>query len=265
MKTTKWFVIMQEDEIMQFNDPFERAIYESIKSYCGNGKTTAALSLRDIARRANTTFVTVNQWIPRLCEKKFIEIVGYETRVGGKVPVYKVLLSATVSVMHAYTLSPKSVTPLNTLPKKSVKLTQESVKLLAESVKGVASKTHNIITEEHKQKEPSVTQELTKNKEPKSSLPYKSLVLQFNRKYATNLFPTFGKQAASLKRILQSYTEEDIWKCAEWLSKDSFWAGKGFDFGTILSQIAKWKLSTTTKLEGGRRYVDAKTVDTSNF
>jgi hypothetical protein len=104
----------------------------------------------------------------------------------------------------------------------------------------------------------------TETNKPASSLPYKLLVIQFNKKYATNLFPSFGKQAAAIKRILQSYTEADIWGCAEWLSKDSFWKLKGFDFSTIQTQISKYKMISQRK-ENEYGYRNAKEVDTTNF
>ena len=41
--------------------------------------------------------------------------------------------------------------------------------------------------------------------------------------------------------ILKSYTEQDIWDCAEWLAKQDYWRDKGIDFTIIRSQIAKFK------------------------
>lgn len=81
-----------------------------------------------------------------------------------------------------------------------------------------------------------------KNQEEKQS-SYKVFIIQFNRKYGTNLFPTFGKQAAAIKRILASYSESDIWECAEWLSNNKWWREHGFDFTSIQSQIGKYKMS----------------------
>lgn len=100
-------------------------------------------------------------------------------------------------------------------------------------------------------------QKPSKTENPKSLSPYKPLVVAFNQKYATNLFPTFGKQAAAIKKILQSpfYTEADIWNCAEWMKKGWF-KDKGFDFSTILSQIGKYKMShqkDSSPLKGYRR------------
>lgn len=108
------------------------------------------------------------------------------------------------------------------------------------------------------------TKEPVKNKEPKSPSLYKPLVIQFNRKFGTNLFPTFGKQVSAIKRILQSYTEADIWACADWLSTDPFWKAKGFDFSTIQSQISKYKMTSQRK-EDTHGYVNAKNVDATNF
>ena len=98
-----------------------------------------------------------------------------------------------------------------------------------------------------------------KTQESNVASPYKSLVIEFNRTYGTNLFPMFGKQAASIKKILQSYTEADIWACAEWLTRDRFWKEKGFDFATIQSQIAKYKMSLRND-KPQEVYRDAKSV-----
>lgn len=88
---------------------------------------------------------------------------------------------------------------------------------------------------------------------------YKELVLQFNRKYSTDLFPTFGKQAASIKKILQSYSIEDLWACAEWLSKNKWWKDHGFDFTSIQSQISKYKMSVQSD-KSQEVYRDAKSI-----
>lgn len=222
---------MQQDEIESFleNETFERCIYESIKSYSGNGKLNVGLSLREIAKRATMNFMTVKRYLPKLINKGMVKIVGSKTRTGGTVKVYQVV---TLGVTGGYTSPKLSVTD------RSVSVTHSTLSVTEPATKSLQPNNlkPNI-------KKPLRTKETIKNQGPKSSLPYKALVLLFNKKYSTNLFPTFGKQSGAIKKILQSYGESDIWSCAEWLAKDSFWSLKGFDFGTILSQIGKWKQS----------------------
>lgn len=114
---------------------------------------------------------------------------------------------------------------------------------------------NDIYTTGDKIKEENVHQE-ENVKEIKSSSPYKALIVQFNQKYATDLFPTFGKQAGAIKSILKSYPEADIWECADWLSKIPFWKSAGIDFTTILSQIGKWKTSKSVNNDWRKAFHD---------
>ena len=129
----QWFVILQESEIMSFKNPFERLVYESIKSFCGNGKIEAALSTREIASRANVSHMTVREYLPILLGRGFIKITGEEKRVGGSVPRYKVYAPLTVSVSPSYTLSKESVSPA-----------AKSVSPRSESVSGVGTKSYKV-------------------------------------------------------------------------------------------------------------------------
>lgn len=98
-KNKKWFVIMWEDEINMFKvgELFERAIYESIKSYCGNGKLEIDLSSRQIAARANVSYMSVQRYLPNLLKKGMVTITGKKPRVGGVVNIYKVALADTLT------------------------------------------------------------------------------------------------------------------------------------------------------------------------
>lgn len=87
-----WFVIMQEEEVMVFTNIFEKSLYEAIKSYCSNGKTTAALSIRDIQERATMSQGSVEEYLPKLIAKKYVEIIGTKTRRGGTCSIYKCTL-----------------------------------------------------------------------------------------------------------------------------------------------------------------------------
>jgi len=276
MKTNEWYYRMQQAEVEQFTEIefFERLIYESIKSYSGNAKLDVVLSVRQIAARATISYSTVSRFLPKLIAKGMIKIVGTKNRIGGPVNIYKVLLPATVSVATG-----------NALDKKSVAVSKESVAVSKESVAGVASTplqpnnlkpntqkslcTEKTITEK-KSKDSGVSKdhEDSKNskesKDPKSRGVYLQSVIAFNQKYSTNLFPTMGKQTISIKRILSGYSEAEMWACADWLSKDTFWKQKGFDFSTILSQMAKWKVSQSQRKEA-HGYVNAKDIDTTNF
>ncbi len=95
-------------------------------------------------------------------------------------------------------------------------------------------------------------------KNTSSSIPVKELVAQFNALYNTKLLG-YGKQGHALKVILGSYTETEMWACAEWLAHDPFWKSKGFDFTTIQSQIAKYKMSLGSERKQ-EVYRDAKSI-----
>jgi len=138
-------------------------------------------------------------------------------------------------------------------------LNLSSRKLHPATLQNTTGTIHNTVSKDtvDKQKDPLI--------QKSSLMSYKELISSFNRKYSTNLFPTAAKQTKAIKSILNGFTVNEMWQCAEWLLKDSFWSSKGFDFVTILSQIAKWKQTITTKQEGGRHYVDAKTVNTTSF
>lgn len=118
-----------------------------------------------------------------------------------------------------------------------------------------------ILTPELTQQQHTTNTPATPNKnirrQEDTSLPVKSLVAQFNQRYNTKLL-NYGKNGSALKGILGSYSQSDMWACADWLAADAFWAKKGFDFSTIQSQIARWKMATSRKPK--EVYRDARTV-----
>ncbi len=97
MATKQWYVTMYRDEISQFNNPFERLIYEAVKSFCANGKIEAACSTREIAKRATLSQTTVFRYLTVLLSKGYIIKMGTKGKVGGTVPVYKVIPPESVS------------------------------------------------------------------------------------------------------------------------------------------------------------------------
>jgi len=112
-KAKKWFVIMTEEEIMGFDDPYERLVYEAIKSYCGNGKFAVDLSIRDIQKRSTIKSTRcISENLQRLIENGKVQQTSTRSRRGGIVPVLKVCPPATVdkdSVSSGYSLKKESV------------------------------------------------------------------------------------------------------------------------------------------------------------
>lgn len=90
MKTKEPFAIVWKSELQFDLKPGEFKVYLTIKSFSSNARLEVALSTREIAERANLSQSYVLEIIFILIEKKVIEIVGKETRVGGSVNVYKV-------------------------------------------------------------------------------------------------------------------------------------------------------------------------------
>lgn len=97
MATKQWFVTMFQNEVKVFDNPYERLVYEAVKSFCGNGKIEAACSTREIAKRASVSQTTVYRFIPLLISKNYISQVGELERIGGTIPIYKVILAESVS------------------------------------------------------------------------------------------------------------------------------------------------------------------------
>lgn len=133
MKSKAWYVTMQQKEIESFDNPFERLVYEAIKSFCGNGKTESGISNSEIAKRGNVSKMTVGRYIPVLIKKSFVRIVGSTTRVGGTVKIYRVCPEVI-----------EGVTTSNALSEKSVTQRYESVTPSGESVTDVGIKPSNI-------------------------------------------------------------------------------------------------------------------------
>ena len=240
MRTDKFFAILQQDELEILNTPTQIAVYLSIKSYCANGKRDYPLSIREIHKRSKVSIGWIKTTIQELISLSLIEIIGTEGHRGGLVNIYHIKRSPSEQV-GVQSVNSKTIS---------------SVHPLSSSVQSLASNSHKVIKEVYKNID---TEEPIQEEKTKTSLPYKALIVEFNRRYSTNLFPTFGKQAKAIKVILQSYTESDIWACSEWLSKDQFWKQKGFDFSTIQSQLAKYKMTLQTS-KPKEVYVNAKSV-----
>jgi predicted transcriptional regulator len=101
MAIKQWFVTLYRDEICQFKNPFERLVYEAVKSFCANGRIEAACSTREIAKRATLSQTTVYRYLTVLLSRGFIIQTGSEGKVGGTVPVYKVIPPESVSDSHS--------------------------------------------------------------------------------------------------------------------------------------------------------------------
>ena len=133
-----WYFRMQQKEVEQFSEGEhnERLIFESIKSYSGNGSVEVTLSLRDIALRATISYPTVFRCLPKLLANKshMVQKVGEKHRIGGTVATYKVLLLETLKSKRVLRTETVSVTDRNSLLKKSVSSCRESVSSCKESV-----------------------------------------------------------------------------------------------------------------------------------
>lgn len=141
MKSKTWYVTMQQKEIEAFSNPFERLVYEGIKSFCGNGKTEGEASNFDIATRANVSKMTVGRYLPILIDKGFVKIVGKATRVGGTVNIFLVFPEVVASV-----------TSRDSSLEKSVSLRYESVTISGESVTDTGTKPSNIKSKNEEKK-----------------------------------------------------------------------------------------------------------------
>lgn len=132
---------MQQKEIEAFNSPFERLVYEAIKSFCGNGKIEGEASYFEIATRANVSKMTVARYLPLLIKMGLVKIIGKIKRVGGTVNKYRVFPETV-----------KSVTGSDSLLEKSVTQRYESVTPSGESVTGVGTKSSNIKSKNEEKK-----------------------------------------------------------------------------------------------------------------
>lgn len=135
MKTKKWFVILQQEEIERCKTAMQTIVFMAIKSYTGNGKNKVALSLRDISERAKCSHEYVRKVSTQLTELGLIKIVGDEKRRGGPVNIYKVSTPLTVNKKSVNTVDSKS-------KKVSTQLTDnpESVNWVGESVNSSGTK-----------------------------------------------------------------------------------------------------------------------------
>lgn len=126
----KYFVILQQEEIDRLDSEPQITVYRSIKSFSSNGKGQVALSSRDITNRTKYSQPCVLDIIQELLVKGAVKIVGTETRRGGTVNVYKVIVPLSVKSGKAITElsvnSKKVITPLSVESNESDNVRPES-------------------------------------------------------------------------------------------------------------------------------------------
>lgn len=136
----QWYFRIQQVECEQFNDQEsnEYLVFQSIKSFSGNGTREVTLSARDIASRIPISYSTVSRSLPNLLASKphMIQMVGIAPHNGGPVNTYKVLLLETAKSKRVLQGATASVADSNSLPIKGV---ADRHKGVADEHKGVAT------------------------------------------------------------------------------------------------------------------------------
>jgi len=148
----EWFVKLTKTEIAAMDTETQCGVYRSIKSFCGNGTLSVALSHRDIASRTKIDRSFVPQVLIQLTVRGLIKVVGKQGRRGGMVDVYQVATQSPVTDNQVASESPvergQVATQSPVSPKSSGDWTQSSGDWTRSSGDSVGIKrrqTNNII------------------------------------------------------------------------------------------------------------------------
>jgi len=202
MRNKETFIrLTASDNKLGFSDAFEAVVYGSIKSWCGQGKKETAVSFRQI--QSYIPYVSlgcIRSRVKSLIDKKIVLIVGTETKIGGKIPIYKCSPDKHSSVRSMNSKRSQD-------EHSSVHHRSESVHHRSESVHGVGSKRYK--------------------EERRKEINY---IFSFYLSKALSKEKLLPSREQKIKNRLKTFSVDEIKKAISNCYADDFWKRQNFDY-----------------------------------